>query len=157
MVTASLPCCARSAARGITLMHDFAAPSWLVYEAFTRPELVRRWWGTSGLTTSCRADLRTGGSFAYESFEVGHQERHFGTYSVVGPQRLIFTLCREDELVRQSAVVTVSFFEENNRTYVTATYQHASAAALEAALESGIEQTDSERFERLATFVSALL
>lgn len=157
MTVLALPDRSPGATRGITFQHAFAAPAGVVYEAFTRPELVRRWWGTSGLATNCRADVRPGGSFAYESVEAGHRQRHSGTYTVVESERLSYTLACEEELLSLSAVVTVSFLEENDRTYATTTIGYPSSAALDAALERGLEQSTVERFDRLAAFVSALL
>jgi len=157
MATASLSDRPNSAACGITLTHEIAAPAWIVYEAFTRPELVRRWWGTSGLTTTCHADVRPGGSYAYESRGAEHRQRYSGTYTVVEPERLVYTLIREEELLRLPAVVTVSFFDANHRTLVTSTFRYSSPAAFEAALDHGLEQSTAERFERLAAFVAALL
>lgn len=158
MAIAALPECGRPAARGITATHEFAAPAWLVYEAFSRPELVRRWWGTSGLLTRCRGEVRPGGAFVYESCTAAGPQRQSGSYTVVEPeQRLVFSLDSEDGSLRSSAIVTVSFLEQDGRTHLTATFRHASAEEFAAALEAGFERIAADRFARLAALLSALL
>ncbi len=146
-----------TAERGLTLAHDFAVPARLVYQAFTRPELVRRWWGASSMTTVCQADVGEGGCFVYTTRTFnGGAVRVTGTYRLVAPaERLVFTIA--DDLDVGSALATVTFFEHEGSTQLISTFRYSSQATRDGALASGIEGRWNDRFERLASLLTALL
>jgi len=143
--------------RGLTLAHDFAAPATLVYRAFTQPELVRRWWGASSMTTVCQADVGEGGCFVYTTRTFnGGAVRVTGTYRLVAPaERLVFTLA--EKLDGGSALATVTFFEHQGITRLISTFRYSSQRVREQALASGIEGRWHDRFDRLASLLTALL
>lgn len=142
---------------GLTLAHDFDAPARVVYQAFTRPELARRWWSASSITTVCEAEVREGGGFLYvtRTFN-GGSRRAEGTYRLVVPaERLVFTLA--DELDSHPALVTVTFFETGGVTQLTSTFRYPSPAACDRAIVNGVQDRWTERFDRLASLLTALL
>lgn len=146
-----------TAERGLTLAHDFAAPARVVYQAFTQPELVRRWWGASSITTVCQAEVREGGQFmvTLRTFN-GGAVRATGTYRLVAPnERLVFTVA--EDLDGGSALATVTFFEHEGVTQLISTFRYPSQAARDRAIAAGVEDRWTQRFERLASLLTALL
>ena len=77
----------------ILITREFDAPKHLVYQAWTTPELVRRWWsGQRGEMTSCEIDLRVGGTWRYVMIAHGEFEVAFhGEYREIVPDERIVT------------------------------------------------------------------
>lgn len=142
---------------GLTLANNFAAPARLLYQAFTSADLVRRWWGASSLTTVCEADVRPGGKFQYvtRTFN-GGAERVEGVYHVVLPgERLVFAIAAHANA--GPAVATVTFFESEGTTQLISTFCYESQWLRDAAIAGGMQDRWTERLERLASLVTALL
>lgn len=134
------------------------APARLVFEAWTKPELVTRWWAPAsfGITfLSCEIDARTGGSYR---FVFGHPASEqpvafFGRYiEVTPPTRLVWT--NEEET--DGAVTTVTFEETDGRTRVVVRDIYASKQALDEALATGSTAAWPEQFEALDDLVATL-
>jgi uncharacterized protein YndB with AHSA1/START domain len=131
----------------ILITREFDAPKALVYDAFTRPELVRRWWHAKrGEMTICEIDLRVGGTWRYvaiadDGFEVGFH----GEYREIVPQeRIVSTEVYEglpEGVSEEEAgtVNTTTFTESDGRTTLTILVQAPSKAARDAIIESGME------------------
>lgn len=137
--------------RELVVTRTIDAPARLVFEAWTTPALIMRWWAPKsfGITfLSCEVDVRTGGSYR---FVFGHPASEqpmafFGRYiEVTPPSRLVWTN-EEDE---DGAVTTATFEETDGRTRVVVHDLYPSAAALDAALESGSTGAWPEQFEAL--------
>ena len=122
----------------------------VVFEAFTRAELFRRWWvpKSMGMTLlSCELDARVGGKYRLE-FDVGGPEpvAFFGTYVEVQPcSRLAWT---NEEGGEGGPVTTVTFEEQGGKTLVVLTERHPSKEALDAA-GTGAVDAMSETFDQL--------
>jgi uncharacterized protein YndB with AHSA1/START domain len=108
----------------LVITRVFDAPRSLVFQAWTEPDRVARWWGPQGFTTvSCNMDVRPGGTFRVcvrspEGTEYWKQ----GVYrEVVEPERLVFTFAWEDPEGKpgHETVVTVTFAERGTRTELT--------------------------------------
>jgi uncharacterized protein YndB with AHSA1/START domain len=88
------------AVRDLTITRVFDAPRAAVFRAWTEPELIARWWGPQGFTTTAYdIDVRPGGVFrlSMRSPE-GTEHRKIGTYrEIVAPERLVFSFAWEDE------------------------------------------------------------
>jgi uncharacterized protein YndB with AHSA1/START domain len=131
----------------ILITRQFDAPRHLVYEAFTTPELVKRWWHANrGEMTVAEIDLRVGGSWRYVmvangGFEVGFH----GEYREIVPnERIVSTETYEGlppdvSEEEGTAVNTATFTEVDGRTTLTILVQAASKASRDAIIESGME------------------
>ena len=133
-------------------------PAHLVFEAWTKPELIMRWWAPAsfGITfLSCETDVRTGGSYR---FVFGHaaSERpvaFFGRYiEVTPPSRLVWTN-EEDE---DGAVTTATFEEKDGKTRVVVHDLYPSKEALDGAIASESTGGWPEQFEELDDLLTTL-
>ena len=139
----------RKAERELVVTRTFDAPARLVFEAWTKPELLKRWWApkSTGVSLlSCEADVRVGGRYR---FEFGHEGAKpmafFGRYIEVTPHsRLVWTNEESDD----GAVTTVTFQEKDGKTLLVMHELHPSKDALDGAL-AGMEGGMSETFEQL--------
>ena len=137
----------------------FDAPARLVFEAWSKPDLFRRWWVPegAGLTLlSCEMDARTGGKyrlvFAHPAAPDGMA--FFGTYQEVVPgQRMVWT--NEEGGDDQGSVTTVVFEERDGRTFVTYSERYPTAEALEEALAGSAEGLP-EQFRQLDAMLATL-
>ncbi len=135
----------------ILITREFDAPRHLVYRAWTTPELVRRWWaGERGEVTLVEIDLRVGGTWRYvmtatEGFEVAFH----GEYREIVPnERIVYTEVYEG-MPDAEAVDTVTLDEVDGRTVLTVLVQHASKAARDAHVDSGMETGMQEAMDAL--------
>jgi uncharacterized protein YndB with AHSA1/START domain len=131
----------------ILITREFDAPKRLVYEAFTTPELVERWWHANrGRMTVAEIDLRVGGKWRYlmvadDGTEVGFH----GEYREIVPnERVVTTEIYEGlpEGVSEElggTVNTATFTEADGRTTLTILVQATSKVARDAIIESGME------------------
>src|ERR671920_1538272 len=102
----------------ILITREFDAPKHLVYEAWTTPELVKRWWsGSLGETTIAEIDLRVGGVWRYVMVADGGFEVAFhGEYrEIVANERIVSTEVYEG-MPEAEALDTVTFTEADGRT-----------------------------------------
>ncbi|MBV7409531.1 SRPBCC family protein [Maritimibacter sp. DP1N21-5] len=134
----------------------FAAPARVVFEAWTRPEHMLRWWAPAsfGITfISCKMDVRTGGGYR---FEFGHPDfdgpmAFHGTYlEVIPDKRLVWTNAETEE----GSVTTVTFEEENGRTHLTVHDRYPSKEALDDAIASGSTGAFPEQFAALDDYLA---
>jgi uncharacterized protein YndB with AHSA1/START domain len=148
----------RTSDRELVTTRSFDGPARIVFEAWTRPELIMRWWAPTsfGMTfLSCETDARTGGSYR---FVFGHPASEqpmafFGRYiEVTPPSRLVWT---NDE-GEDGAVTTVTFEEDDGRTRVVVHDLYPSKEALDSALASGSTGAWPEQFEALDDLLTAL-
>jgi len=125
----------------ILITREFDAPRHLVYEAWTTPELVKRWWHANrGEMTVAEIDLRVGGRWRYVMVADGGFEVAFhGEYREIVPnERLVSTEVYE-AMPDAQALDTVTFAEENGRTLATLLVQHTSKEHRDAHVGSGME------------------
>lgn len=147
----------RTSDREVVVTRTINGPARIVFEAFTRAELLRRWWvpKSMGMTLlSCQVDARVGGKYRLE-FDVGGAEpaAFFGTYVEVKPDsRLAWT---NEEGGEGGSVTTVSFEEKGGRTLVVLTERYPSKEALDAA-GTGAADAMVETFDQLDELLVAL-
>jgi uncharacterized protein YndB with AHSA1/START domain len=135
----------------IVVTRDFSAPRDLVFEAWTKPEHVRRWFGLRGSTLSvCEIDLRVGGTWRWVIREHDGNELAFsGEYrEVVRPERLVFTQWYE-AIPGADMVVTLTFAEQNGKTTLRQHLLYKSQELRDGHLMSGMEEGMLVTFERL--------
>ena len=132
------------------------APARLVFEAWTNPELFRRWWvpRSFGLTLlSCEMDVRVGGQYRLVFPHEDSTMEFFGTYlEVTPPSRLVWT---NDEGDAGQTVTTVTFEEKGGKTLLVMHELYPSKEALDAA-GTGSADGMVELFEQLDEFLVAL-
>jgi uncharacterized protein YndB with AHSA1/START domain len=143
----------RKSERELVVTRTFNAPARIVFEAWTKPELLKRWWtpksfGVSML--SCEADVRVGGSYRLV-FVFGNDASKpmafFGRYIEVTPHsRLVWT---NDEGGDGGAVTTVTFEEKDGKTLLVMHDLYPTKEALDGALASGSTSGTGETFEQL--------
>lgn len=133
----------------LAISRTFDAPARVVFEAWTRPELFKRWWAprSMGATiSSCAMDVRSGGGYRIE-FGKGDSKpiTFFGKYvDVVPDRRLVWTNEESDD----GAVTTVTFADEGARTQLIWRERYASKEALDEAIV-GMEGMAPEQFAQL--------
>jgi uncharacterized protein YndB with AHSA1/START domain len=147
--------------REIALTRAFDAPRGLVFEAWTRPEHVRHWWGWRTSTMiHCAIDLRVGGAWRYVTREAdGSEVPVTGVYQeITPPERLVYTEVYDVEPFNQgeAAVTTVTFDEVGGRTTVTSTTRFPSSEVRDGVLASGMEAGAAESMDRLAERLKAM-
>lgn len=143
----------RASEREFVVTRDFDAPARIVWEAWTRPELMKRWWVPASMPIPLRSlemDVRVGGGYRLEFGHEGQEPMAFvGQYlEVEPPVRLVWT--NEEEA--DGAVTTVTFEERGGRTRVTVRELYPSREALEA--NHGAEEGLPEQFEQLDRLLS---
>ena len=139
----------RKSDRELVVRRTFNAPARLVFEAWTRPELLKRWWApkSSGMSLlSCEADVRAGGRYRFEfGHEASKQMAFFGRYlEVTLYSRLVWT----NEESEDGAVTTLTFEEKAGQTLLVLHELYPSKEALDAAI-AGMEGGMPETFEQL--------
>lgn len=146
--------------REIVLQRTFDAPAALVFEAMTKPEHVRRWFGCSQASlTVCEIDLRVGGAYRYVMSMGDGQEFPFkGEYKeITPPSRLVFTQIFDVPPINEHpALVTATFEERDGQTTLTETILHDSRESRDGHLSSDMEQGAGEAYDRLADVVDEL-
>lgn len=149
----------RRSDRELVVRRTINGPARLVFEAWTRPELFKRWWvpKSCGLTLiSYEADVRTGGTY---HLVMGHPASEtpmsfFGKYiEVTAPSRLVWT---NDEGDEDGPVTTVSFEDSGTATLVVVTDVYPTKEALDEAIASGSTSGWGEQFEQLDELVATL-
>lgn len=128
----------------ILITREFDAPKHLVYEAWTTPELVKRWWsGRRGEVTSAEIDLRVGGAWRYVMVAKGGFEVAFhGEYREIVPnERIVNTEVYEGipEGAAEPALDIVTFTETDGRTTLSLLMQVETRAVRDMIIDSGME------------------
>jgi uncharacterized protein YndB with AHSA1/START domain len=142
----------RKSERELVVTRTFNGPARIVFQAWTTPELLMRWWAPKSFGVSfisCEADYRTGGSYR---FVMGHPASDqpmafFGRFiEVTPPSRLVWT---NEEGGADGSVTTVTFEERGGQTLVVVHDLYPSKEALDAAIASGSTSAFGEQFEQL--------
>ena len=147
----------RKSERELVVTRTFNAPARLVFEAWTKPELLKRWWTpkSSGMSLlSCEADVRIGGRYCFE-FDHGASKpmAFFGRYiEVTPPSRLVWTNDENDD----GAVTTVTFEEKGGKTLLVMRELYPSKEALDGTIAAGMEGGVRETFEQLDELLASV-
>lgn len=145
--------------REIVITRVFNAPRRLVFDAFTRPELLKRWlFGPPGWSmVVCEVDLRVGGTYRYQwQFQGGEKMGMRGVFREVNPpERLVSTEKFDEPWYPGEGVGTVVLTEQNGKTTLTQTLQYESREARDAVLRTPMEQGLAMGYDRLAAMVES--
>jgi len=141
--------------REIVMVRVFDAPNHLIFDAVTKPEHLKRWYGPHGWSlVVCDVDLKVGGEFRFvlrgpEGREMGMS----GDYREIDrPDRMVHTE-RFDDYPGES-VVTTTYVEHEGKTTFTATVLAESKEIRDAVLASGMEHGAAESYDRLADLLA---
>jgi uncharacterized protein YndB with AHSA1/START domain len=143
----------RKSERELVITRTINGPARIVFEAFTQPELFKRWWVPKSLGVSmlsCEMDVRVGGKYRVV---FGPGAEFYGTYIDVTPHsRLVWTNEEGDQGVQ---VTTVTFEEKDGKTLLVMHDLYPSKEALDAAL-TGMDDGMRETLDQLDEFVASL-
>jgi uncharacterized protein YndB with AHSA1/START domain len=152
--------------REIVIERTFNGPARVVFDAWTKPELVKRWWAPASRhvsVVSCDADLRVGGSYRYVlRLDKGAVFAFSGKYVEVSPPtRLVYTQIFEPTAGGAKpddadVVLTVTFEERNGTTRLTSTSVCPSPEVRDAIIASGMEHGMKETMDQLEALVESL-
>ena len=146
----------RTSGREVVVTRTVNGPARIVFEAFTKAELFKRWWvpKSTGMTLlSCEIDARVGGKYRLVFDFDPEPAAFFGTYVEVTPySRLTWT---NEEGGEGGPVTTVAFEEQNGKTLVVLTERHPSKESLDAA-GTGAAEAMVETFDQLDELLVAL-
>ena len=145
----------------ITITRTFDAPRALVFDAFTKPEMVKKWLFGPGdwPLVECHIDLRAGGALRYvwRNAEQGDCAMS-GTYREVSPpERTVHTELFDEDWTGGETLVTTVFTEKEGQTTVAVTVRYASPAARDGALETDMTSGWSEAYDRLSAYLPSLI
>ncbi len=145
----------------IVVERDFNAPRQLVFDAFTKPELVRRWLlGPDGWTMPvCEIDLRVGGAYRYvwRKESTGMEMGMGGVFrEVARPEKIVATEKFDESWYAGEAVDTTVFEEVRGVTKVKLTVLYQSKEARDTASRSGMERGMIAGYNRLEQVLASV-
>lgn len=135
----------------ICLTRVFDAPRELVFDAFSKPEILKRWFGPRGFTLDvCEVDHRVGGGFRFIlAGPGGHRMGMRGVYrEIVRPERSVHMESFDD--YPGESQVTAVFTEEAGKTTMRATIKYPSQEVRDIVIKTGMEHGAAESYDRLA-------
>jgi uncharacterized protein YndB with AHSA1/START domain len=143
----------------IVITRLFNAPRRLVFEAMTRPEHVKRWWGQLGPGYSvslCEIDLRVGGKWRFVNRHPHGEVAFRGEYREITPHsRLVYTETMEPH-PKPGSVVTAVLTEENGKTHLSVAATYPTQEIRDMVLGSGMEKGAGISYDRLEDLVAEL-
>ena len=138
--------------REVVLTRTFSAPRKLVFDALTKPELLRRWYGPTGWTLDvCDIDLKVGGAWRFvvkrpDGKAIGQK----GLYREIVPsERIVNTESWEDWDAGECLVTTV-LREEDGMTNFSSTILFPSQEVRDTVVKAGLEHGAAEGYAKLA-------
>ena len=144
--------------REIVMTRVFAAPRRLVFDAWTKPELLTRWLGARDWSmVVCEIDLRVGGAYRFvwrgpDGTEMGMG----GVYrEIVRPERLVNTETFDDPWYAGEALDTLALTEQGGTTTATTTVLYESRDVRDAVLKSPMDKGVAEGYDRLAELLAS--
>jgi uncharacterized protein YndB with AHSA1/START domain len=148
-----------AADRTVVIRRVFDAPARLLFEAYSRPEHMLRWFGPQGYPlTLCEMDFRVGGSYRFAmTGPDGKQMQPFGGQylEIVPDQRIVYT-SRFEQPDAEEMIVSVTYAEEGGKTTLTINTLFASVAMKEQHLGWGYEQGVGSALDQLAALLQEM-
>ncbi|HEX9704490.1 MAG TPA: SRPBCC family protein [Gemmatimonadales bacterium] len=146
--------------REIAITRVFDAPRKLIFDAHTKPELVKRWLlGPPGWSMPvCEIDLRVGGKYrwVWRHDRDGTQMGIGGLYrEIAAPERLVATEKFDEAWYPGEALNTLVLVEQGGRTTLTQTMLYESREARDGVLKSGMEKGLAASYDRLAELLAS--
>jgi len=145
--------------REVTVSRVFSAPSAMVFDALTKPELLRRWYGPTGWSLlRCEIDLRVGGKGNFVSRHPNGKEiGQLGVYQEIVPgEKIVNTENWEDWDAGETLVTTV-LSEQDGVTTLTSTMLFPSESVRDTVLKGGLEHGTRECYDKMAELLAEVL
>ena len=143
--------------RAILITRSFKAPRKLVFDAMSKPEMMKHWFhGPPGWTlTTCNMDLRPGGTYRWVwTNDKGHEMGMGGTIrEVIPPERMVSTEKFDQSWYPGEAVNTIILTEENGRTLMSLTVEYETPEARDGVLASPMASGMDASYDRLDAFL----
>ncbi|HWI19304.1 MAG TPA: SRPBCC domain-containing protein [Vicinamibacterales bacterium] len=132
--------------REVVVTRDFAAPAALVFDALTKPELIKRWYGPPNALEVCESDPRPGGTWRFVSNVRGKSIVQFGIYKEVdAPRRFVRTESWEDWDPGET-FVTVDLVERHGTTTMTQSIVFPTQEVRDVVLKGGLTPKGTSEF-----------
>jgi uncharacterized protein YndB with AHSA1/START domain len=145
--------------REIRITRLFDAPRELVWEAMSKPEHIKQWWGCLGEGYSvpvCEVDLRPGGRWKFANRHPKGEAVFYGEYrEITPPERVVYTEIFADFPDTES-VVTATLTEENGKTRLTVSAEYPSLEVRDIVISTGMEKGAAISYDRLEELVARL-
>ena len=141
--------------REVVMTRVFDAPRRLVFDALTKPELLKRWFGPRGWSlVVCEADLKVGGAWRWvlrgpDGRDMGMR----GVYQEITPPEWLVSTESFDDYPGES-LNTLILSEEDGKTTFTITVRYASQEIRDAVIKSGMEHGAAECYDKLAEMLA---
>ena len=145
--------------REIAMTRVFDAPARLVFDAWTKPELIKRWLGVrAGWTMEvCEVDLRVGGKYRFVWRGPDMTMGMGGAYrEIVPPVRLVSTEKFDEAWYDGEALDTIELVERDGKTTVTTTVRYASREVRDAVIKPGAASGVAESYDKLEELLPSL-
>jgi uncharacterized protein YndB with AHSA1/START domain len=146
--------------REIVISRVFNAPRELVFDAYTQPELVRRWLlGPPGWTMPvCEIDLRVGGKYRYVWRNAEGAEMAMGGVhrEIKAPERIVCTQLFDEDWTGGEAIGTLVLTEQDGKTTLTNTVQYSSREARDACLKTPMKEGMAAGYDRLDEVLASM-
>lgn len=145
--------------REIVMTRVFDAPRQLLFDALTKPELLKRWLlGPDGWTLDvCEMDLRVGGAyrFVWRRASSGTEMGMGGVFrEIVPPERVAATELYDNPWYAGEALVTQSLVEEGGKTTLTVTLRYESREVRDSVLQTPMKEGVATSYDRLADLLA---
>lgn len=143
----------------IVLVREFDAARRLVFDALTKPGLLKRWFGARGWNlVTCEVNLRVGGTWRFVSRGPDDAEMgQGGLYrEIARPGRLVYTEVFDDQSYPGEALITQVLVERNGRTTLTTTVRYPSREARDIVLRYPMKRGVAEGYDRLTRLLAEI-
>jgi uncharacterized protein YndB with AHSA1/START domain len=136
--------------REAVVTREFNAPAALVFDAVTKADLIKRWYGSPGWLDSCESDVRVGGAWRFAFTVNGKQMAKYGVYSEIDPPRRFVRTERFEGWDAYEALLTVELVERNGKTTMTQRFLFPTQEVRDEVMKAGLTpQAMSAFYERL--------
>ena len=141
--------------REAVVTREFNAPAALVFEAVTKADLIKRWYGPPGSLDSCESDPRVGGAWRFAFTVNGTPMAKYGVYNEFdAPHRFVRTE-RYEGWDEYEALLTVELVERNGKTTMTQSFLFPTQELRDQVMKTGLTpQGMSSFYERLDTLLA---
>jgi len=142
--------------REVMMVREFDAPRTMVFDAFTKCELLKRWFGPRGWSlVECESDFRVGGSwrFMLQGPDGARMGMRGAIREIARPARIVHAETFDD--YPGASVVTTDFIEARGKTTVTIVVCYESKEIRDAVVESGMEHGAAESYDKLAEYLES--